>query len=124
VPAGLEREHQVDERRQPPELVLELEIAGDAGAVVDQEHVPERVRPGPGGLVELVERVRAEQRLDEDASEPERRLGELLGEWDERGRPYARGLRVEATPLAAEPEPAGDGYVVERRWQRFVFVPL
>ena len=59
-----------------------------------------------------------------EASEPERRLGELFVEWDEKGRPFAHGLRVEAAPLAAEPGPAGDGYVVERRWQRFVFAPL
>ena len=58
------------------------------------------------------------------ADGPERRLRELLREWDEGGRPFARGLRVEATPLAGEPDRAGDGYVVGRRWQRYVFVPL
>jgi protein-L-isoaspartate(D-aspartate) O-methyltransferase len=58
------------------------------------------------------------------AGEPERRLVELLREWDGGGRPFADGLRVEATPLGAGPGQAGDGYVVERRWQRYVFVPL
>ena len=56
--------------------------------------------------------------------EPEARLVELLREWNEYGRPFTAGLRVEATPVDAPAQSASGGYVVERRWQRYAFVPL
>lgn len=56
--------------------------------------------------------------------EPEARLVELLREWNEYGRPFTAGLRVEATPVDAPAPSASGGYVVERRWQRYAFVPL
>lgn len=54
------------------------------------------------------------------------RMRALLREWDDSGRPFASGLRVRATRLEgaaseAAPEP---GYVVDKRWHRYVFTPV
>ena len=58
------------------------------------------------------------------AREPEALLVELLREWNDAGRPFTAGLRVEAAPVDGSGLDVGDGYVVERRWQRYAFVPL
>jgi protein-L-isoaspartate(D-aspartate) O-methyltransferase len=76
----------------------------------------------------LVERDAEEQPILRSyggiAGEPERRLGELLSEWDDAGRPFTSGLRVEANRLGAGARDRSTGYVVERRWHRYVFIPL
>jgi hypothetical protein len=63
---------------------------------------------------------------DGGASEVGRRMRELLREWHDAGRPFASGLRVEATVLegAVREAPPTAGYVVDKRWHRYLFTPV
>jgi len=58
------------------------------------------------------------------AREPESLLVDLLREWNQAGRPFTAGLRVEAAPVDGPELAVPEGYLVERRWQRYAFVPL